>query len=328
MLLQLDQINKNFKDFSISDVSFGADENQILALLGESGSGKSTILRMIAGFESPDNGKIELNGVVLSDANNYVAAEKRGVGMVFQDHALFPHLSVAENILFGIKGLSKEEQKNRLSEMLSLVQLDGYNDRMPNQLSGGEKQRVAIARALATKPKLLLLDEPFSNLDALLREQMRKELRRIIKQANTTAIFVTHDISDVYYTADQVMVIKDGKKLQLGSLKEVYDQPADLYVGSLFGPLNALKGTIKDGQFLSSFGKFDCDRSLKEDHVFVRPENIHLDGGDLKGKINYIQFIGDKYELGITSKTETIRCFVNKADSYELGMDITFHIHL
>lgn len=206
----------------ISDnVNFEIDEGSILAILGESGSGKSTVLRLIAGLEMPFEGRIIVNQEVHVDKDHFLDPEKRGIGMVFQDYALFPHMTVEKNIGFGIENLAKQERLKRIDEVLSLVSLKGYEKRYPHELSGGQQQRIAIARAIAPKPKLLLLDEPFSNLDAHLHEQIRSDLREILKEAGITSVFVTHDKEDALAIATDVVVLDKGIVKKSGSPENI-----------------------------------------------------------------------------------------------------------
>lgn len=191
--------------------SFSMAKGEIVGLIGESGSGKSTLLRLIAGLETPSHGTIVLDGRTVVDDRTFVPPEKRGVGMVFQDYALFPHLTVAKNITFGLNHLSRRERNLRLAEMLDLVQLAGLETRYPHELSGGQQQRVALARAIATKPSLLLLDEPFSNLDAGLKETIRAELRDILRKAGMTCLLVTHDVRDIEAICDRAVSISPAR---------------------------------------------------------------------------------------------------------------------
>lgn len=210
---------------AVNCISFTVDKGEVISILGRSGSGKSTILRLIAGLEMPDAGSFTLNGRKIMDARTFIQPEKRGIGMVFQDYALFPHMSVEENILFGLSKMSRKEKQKRVNEVLELVELEGFEKRYPHQLSGGQQQRVALARAIAPEPELILLDEPFSNLDTDLQVKIREDLRRILKKANTTAVFVTHNINDAHALADRIVKIKDGKI-------DIIGRPCDLLVGS------------------------------------------------------------------------------------------------
>ena len=202
---------KNSPIDNVKDFHLEMNRGEVVCILGESGSGKSTVLRLVAGLEYPLKGRIKINGKMLFDKHEFVLPEKRGIGMVFQDYALFPHMTVEENIRFGLKGLSKQEKDGRIREMLELVHLKEFAKRFPYELSGGQQQRVAIARAVAPKPSILLLDEPFSNLDAHLRQSIREELKRILKDTGMTSIFVTHDKEDARSIADQVVILAKGE---------------------------------------------------------------------------------------------------------------------
>ncbi|MGG4461846.1 ABC transporter ATP-binding protein [Brevibacillus porteri] len=189
----------------IRDFSLQMEQGEVVGLLGNSGCGKSTLLRLIAGLESPKSGRIQIYGKVLVDQGQFVEPEQRGIGMIFQDYALFPHLTVEQNILFGLHRLSKAERLVRLKEMLALVQLEGYGKRYPHELSGGQQQRVAFARALAPRPAILLMDEPFSNLDAELKTKIRDDLKRMLRAAKMTSILVTHDKADAETICDRII---------------------------------------------------------------------------------------------------------------------------
>jgi iron(III) transport system ATP-binding protein len=212
---------KNSKGDTIKNFALNIEKGEIISILGESGSGKSTVLRIIAGLEVNASGSIKINDKVVLDEKTFVMPEKRGVGMVFQDYALFPHMTVTENIQFGLKGFSKKEKQERLMEMLELVSLKDFEKRYPYELSGGQQQRVAIARALAPRPALFLLDEPFSNLDADLRSKIREEIKIILRQTGTTSIFVTHDKEDARALADRIVVVKDGHVIRSGKVNEI-----------------------------------------------------------------------------------------------------------
>ena len=201
---------------TVNDFSFTIKKGEVISILGRSGSGKSTLLRLIAGLEMPARGSFTLNGKKMFCENTFLQPEKRGIGMVFQDYALFPHMSVEENILFGLSKMSRREKKERVQEVLELVELEDFGKRYPHQLSGGQQQRVALARAIAPQPELILLDEPFSNLDTDLQVKIRGDLRRILKKAKTTAIFVTHNENDARALADRIVKIKDGKIEKIG----------------------------------------------------------------------------------------------------------------
>ena len=239
-IIQVEQISKTFQNSSsaaLHKVSFTLELGHILAIVGESGSGKTTLTRLIAGLETLDEGVIRLNDAVISSVSFHQPIEKRDIGMVFQEYALFPHFTVYKNISYGIPNDAK--QRETVQEVLKLVGLEGYEQRYPHQLSGGQQQRVALARSLAPKPKVLILDEPFSNLDVILREKLRNDIAAILRKTKTTAIFVTHDIKDALAISDQLIVLQKGNVLQAGKTKDVFQNPADTYVRLLFENIKA-----------------------------------------------------------------------------------------
>ncbi len=225
MHLQISDIDFKYKNTDVlilNKVSFGMKEGELLAIVGESGSGKSTTLRVIAGLETPITGEISVGGKVFLDSKHNLLPEQRDLGMVFQDYALFPHLTVEKNIMFGLEKMNRSNKQKRVNEMLSLIDLTGLGKRYPHELSGGQQQRVALARALAPQPKLLLMDEPFSNLDANLHDKIRNELESIIRKAGITTIFVTHNKEDALESADQVIVMENGCIVDRGVPSEVF----------------------------------------------------------------------------------------------------------
>lgn len=224
MYIEIDRLSfiyKNSKEKTIDDFTINIEKGEIISILGESGSGKSTVLRLISGLEVPNSGLIKIDNKIIADDKTFILPEKRGIGMVFQDYALFPHMTVENNIKFGLKGLTKKEKNTSLNEVLDLVNLEKYNNRYPYELSGGQQQRVALARALAPKPSLLLLDEPFSNLDTDLQYKIREELKKIIKQTGITSVFVTHDREDSKALAERVVILKKGRIIKIGKPQEV-----------------------------------------------------------------------------------------------------------
>ena len=210
---------KNSKEDNIKDFNLEIKKGDIVSILGESGSGKSTILRIIAGLEDAYSGEILIDGNLVYSKDKSIEPEKRGIGMVFQDYALFPHMTVAKNIMFGLKKMDKSQREKRMIDMLKLVNLEEYKNKYPYELSGGQQQRIAIARAIAPSPSLLLLDEPFSNLDANLQSKIRSELKEIIQKANITSIFVTHDKEDAKALADKVVILDKGEIIKSGSVE-------------------------------------------------------------------------------------------------------------
>lgn len=220
-------------DNILEDFDLNIRKNQTLSILGESGSGKSTILRLIAGLEKPKMGKLVIGNKIMNNENTFVPPEKREVGMVFQDYALFPHMTVFENISFGIDQLSKRERKEKVMETLNLIDLVDHRDKYPHQLSGGQQQRTALARAIVTEPKILLLDEPFSNLDTNLKNNIRESLKEIISKIGITTIIVSHDKLDALKLADQLVVLKEGEIVQKGVPEKLIFKPETVYTESI-----------------------------------------------------------------------------------------------
>lgn len=241
--LTLESITKRYTprgEPAVKDVSLHVPAGELLALVGESGSGKTTLLRLISGLERPDSGRIRLGDRSVADHATWTPPESRHVGMVFQDGALFPHLTVAQNIRYGLRGIPKPRQNEKIDTLLCLVGLDGYQQRFPHELSGGERQRLAVVRALAPEPAVMLLDEPFSSLDPALRRSLRTDIHRILRELNSTAILVTHDTDDALYVGDRVAVFRNGTIEQIDSPGNVYHHPANGYVARLFGNANAV----------------------------------------------------------------------------------------
>lgn len=298
---------------AVRDVSLTVKEGTIVTLLGPSGCGKTTILRVIAGLERAESGEVFLAGRAVSGEANWVPPERRGVGMVFQDWALFPHLDVFRNVSFGYKGADRRE---RVREVLELVNLVGYERRYPHQLSGGQQQRVALARALARRPVVVLLDEPFSSLDADLRVQMRVELKRILKEAGTTAVLVTHDQRDALAISDRIAVLNDGAIQQVGTPREIYRRPANTFVALFVGRGNLLKGVLAAdaGSVVTALGAFRCNpgpggEGGREVQVVIRPGELELsrDGG-ISGRVRELTYTGDAFDAVIEVEAGGDRC--------------------
>jgi iron(III) transport system ATP-binding protein len=282
-VLELDGVSKRYGDEPVIDeLSLSVREGEILTLLGPSGCGKTTTLRLIAGLDRPDAGTIRLNGDPVSGDGAFVAPEQRGVGVVFQEFALFPHLTAAENVAFGLKELSSEETDARVRELLDLVGLEAQADSYPDELSGGQQQRVALARSLAPEPAILLLDEPFSNLDVDLRVAMREEVRDIIKKAGVTAVSVTHDQEEAMSISDRVAVVNDGRIEQIGEPEAVFQHPESRFVAGFLGYASFIPGRVDGDVVRTDVG--DVPRTQihglvpEYDHtdidILVRPDDV------------------------------------------------------
>ena len=281
-------------------VTLDVAPSKFLALLGASGCGKTTVLRMLAGFVKPDGGEIEIGGQSVFNDHVYVPPEKRRIGMVFQEYALFPHLSVRDNIAYGLAG--SDDKSRRVDEMLELVGLDPFGARMPHELSGGQQQRVALARALAPGPTAILLDEPFSNLDAALRVRVRSDVRDILRRAGVTAVFVTHDQEEALSISDEIAVMMSGRIVQSGSPSEVYRSPVSREVATFIGDANFLTGQACGRKIHCEIGELLSEQAhFGAVDVMIRPEDITLTTfGENKAVVEDIQFFGHDQLIRIT----------------------------
>ncbi|MDX1774668.1 ABC transporter ATP-binding protein [Oceanihabitans sediminis] len=275
-MLTINALSKSFdkgKSYALENVTFNLKAGQVCAIVGESGSGKTTLVRLIAGLERPDNGSITMNEKVIASLDKFVQPEKRKIGLVFQEYALFPHLTILENVLYGISKV--KNKKERAQEMLDLVGLSGMEKRYPHQLSGGQQQRVALARALAPEPSLLILDEPFSNLDTMLRTQLRNEVFDIIKKTEVTVLFVTHDTQDALSVADEILILQKGKVIQKDVAENLYVKPNTLYVASLFGNTVHINKNLQNA-FRCPL-KEDCCHAIRNEKIIVSQSSTEAD---------------------------------------------------
>ena len=275
-MIALEGVSRRFGDVeAVSATSLCVDRGEVVALLGPSGCGKTTLLRLIAGFETPDAGRIDVAGERVAGAGCWVPPERRRVGMVFQDYALFPHLTVTQNVAFG---LPRKERSARVPMLLALVDLCGLGGRYPHELSGGQQQRVALARALAPAPEAILLDEPWSNIDPHLRSELRDEIAAILRPLGVTVVLVTHDREEAFSLADRIALMRDGVIEQQGTPEELYQAPASRWAAEFVGAANFVPGTVSNGLVTTSLGSFPANGASGASavDVLVRPELLEL----------------------------------------------------
>ncbi|GLP97359.1 ABC transporter ATP-binding protein [Paraferrimonas sedimenticola] len=332
--LSVTKVSSQYQDKTVLDhLCLTVESGEILALLGPSGCGKTTLLRAICGLQPISSGKICVGERLLSSVDFMLPSEQRGLGMIFQDYALFPHLSVADNIGFGLKSLKKVERQQRVAEMLELVKLDGLGERFPHELSGGQQQRVSIARALAYKPDVLLLDEPFSNIDAQVRSQLMQEIREILKQQRVTAIFVTHSKDEAFEFADRLALFKQGRIVQTGTPEQLYFQPAEPYVAEFLGQGNYLEAEVhSENQVVTPLGLVTSSRKLaaaQGEHMrlLLRPQQIQLAPSEQgPAVIRERRFLGNYcyYTVELAEHKLQVR---SQQTQLELGQSVSLSTH-
>ncbi|GGC87998.1 spermidine/putrescine ABC transporter ATPase [Thalassobacillus devorans] len=308
--LILNQVVKKFGDnVVVKNISLSIKKGELVSLLGPSGCGKSTTLRLISGFLEPDGGKITMNDSEVT----HTPPNKRDTALVFQNYALFPHMTVAENVAYGLKmrKVPKSEIKSRVSEVLKMVHLDHFEDRYPGQLSGGQQQRVALARAIIVNPRVLLLDEPLSNLDAKLRDEMRNEILSLQKRLDLTCIFVTHDQEEALVLSDKIVVMDEGNIRQIGTPSEIFDSPKSYFTAHFVGVRNIFDGKVEDDYFITDKGLkvklISTEKGIK--HIGIRPNMVVLNPTDtteysnqFNVRINQVIYKGTIIELNTTFK--------------------------
>ena len=312
---------------AVREVDLVAQAGSLTALLGPSGCGKTTTLRLIAGFEAPDAGQVRIAGRAVAGAGVWVPPEQRRVGMVFQHLALFPHLDVAGNVAYGLRGQERRVRQCRVGELLELVGLNGYESRYPDQLSGGQAQRVAVARALAPRPAVLVLDEPFSSLDVALRAELRAELRRVLTAEGVTALLVTHDQEEALSLGDEVVVMLDGTVAQVGSPDHVYRRPASAEVAAFLGEANFLTGEARGGWMETEVGslRVDADDGLRL--AVVRPEDVQVfEADDGPGRVVDSRYHGhDQVVTVLTPSGTKLRVRLQGRHRLQAGARLRVH---
>ncbi|RHW36795.1 sulfate ABC transporter ATP-binding protein [Lysinibacillus yapensis] len=333
MSIKIENVSKSFGSFqALSDISIDIESGELIALLGPSGSGKTTLLRILAGLEGLDEGAILFDGQNITN----VSPKEREVGFVFQHYALFRHMTVFDNVAYGLKVRprktrpSKEEIAKKVKELLTLVKLENFADRYPTQLSGGQRQRVALARALAVEPKVLLLDEPFGALDAKVRKELRRWLRKLHNEFNVTSIFVTHDQEEALDVANRIIVMNNGKIEQVGTPEEVYDRPNSPFVYDFLGNVNLFRGRLHKGKLTQ--GEFEIHvptylDSHEEAVGYVRPHDIQIEkekvnNETVAAKITYIHIIGPivQVELKREDSEEYLEAELTKEQYLDLNI--------
>ncbi|MBQ7535528.1 MAG: ABC transporter ATP-binding protein [Stomatobaculum sp.] len=311
----LKQITKSFGSSAVLKmIEETFQEGEFITLLGPSGCGKTTLLRIIAGFERPDSGEVYLGDRLVSGSKAFVPPEQRGIGMVFQNYAVWPHMNVFENAAYPLKvrKTAAEEIRKKVGEVLEMTHLTQYADRFPNQLSGGQQQRVALARALVGEPEVLLLDEPLSNLDAKLRETMRFEIKEIQKKLGITVVYVTHDQTEAMAMSDRILLLNRGVVQQSGTPEEIYNKPVNQFTADFLGKVDFFKGEAEDGRILlrdmnGQSIPYDGPLRGKVD-VAVRPENISFrEEGMLRGVLERQYYLGDVNDCRVRAGDALIR---------------------
>lgn len=304
--LQIDRLSREFSGQSIlSEISLCVKSGEITCLLGESGCGKSTLLGLLSGIDRPDRGSISVYGTEIAGPNVFIEPENRRIGHMFQEFALFPHLTVADNLAFGLRTLPKAEQQARIDEVVTRIGISHLMTRYPGSLSGGEQQRVALARALAPRPAILLMDEPFSNLDQGLRQRIRRETVQTLRELGTTAIIVTHDPQEALAVGDVIVLMKKGKIEQIGTPFDIYDRPCSIYAAEFMGPCNRLTGIWRDGHIETPIGAFPAKLDIADGSLAlacVRPQALSIgpDGEGISARVLSKTFIGESEQIEIS----------------------------
>ena len=341
----LKSLSKRYGDVGAVDgLSLEVKPGELLALLGPSGCGKTTTLRLVAGFLAPEAGEIWVGDRCLSSPASVVPPERRRMAMIFQSYALWPHMTVAQNVAYGLRfkpGLSRGDREARVREMLRVVQLAGYEGRYPGELSGGQQQRVAVARALVVEPEILLLDEPLSNLDANLREEMRFEIRRLHETFGNTTLYVTHDQGEAMVISDRIAVLKAGKVAQAGTADDLYHRPRTRFVAEFIGRTNVLDGvavardTVAHGQLRLRVATADLEPGARV-ALSIRPHQLRLGepgaaaGGAnaFRGTVRRAAFLGDSvdYEIAVADSDLVLRAAAAPTPRFEVGAAVGLRI--
>jgi iron(III) transport system ATP-binding protein len=328
--LGFEGVERQFEDrMALAGVTLAIDPGEIVCLLGPSGSGKTTLLRIASGIEKPSAGRVVIDGAEVAGPKAFVPPEDRGVGLMFQDFALFPHLSIAHNVSFGLRRLSQQEKRREALGMLERVGLAHLADAYPATLSGGEQQRVALARAILPRPRVMLMDEPFSGLDVQLREQLQGETLKLLAETRATCLMVTHSPDEAMRIADRIAVMRDGRLVQVGRAEDLYRNPADLFVARLFSEINEIAMTVTGGVLKTPIGTFAIPDLVEGEaaRLCIRRSAIRLtaSGTGLSGRVLRRRFLGDmmRLELAVEGFDQPLAMHVPEDQAPPLADDVT-----
>ncbi|GGN95826.1 ABC transporter ATP-binding protein [Saccharibacillus kuerlensis] len=342
MSIEIKGVEKSFGDFrALKSIDLSIRDGEFVAILGPSGCGKTTLLRLLAGFERPTGGEVVIDGKVVASSSNSLPPEKRHIGMVFQNFALWPHMNVTEHVRFPIRNHKqtppevRKQEKARIDEVLQLVGLEKLAQRMPHELSGGQKQRVAIARAIAARPALLLMDEPLSSLDAMLRMDMRREIQSVHRTTGTAVVYVTHDQGEALAMADRIVVMKDGEIQQSGTPQDIYLRPQNEFVAQFVSKSNLIPGSWQEDIFVPQgeniaigWAGLEVAESFRQSgHYPVRPDQLELGQpgpGMLRGVIANVQFQGKEFHYDV--RTDRGQWEVISSSSFKLGEEVSIRL--
>lgn len=331
--LHLERLTRRFGEIeAVRDVSFSVASGEIVTMVGQSGCGKSTLLRLIAGVDRQDQGRIIMDGAEIAGPSAFVEPEQRRIGFVFQDYALFPHLDVMANIQFGLKNLPKDAAKTRSADIVTRLGIWHLSDRYPHMLSGGEQQRVALARALAPEPRILLMDEPFSNLDRKLRDTVREETLSLLRQLQTTVIMVTHDPEEALSAGDRVVLLRAGNVIQIGSAADLYERPSCAYAAEFFCTYNKVRGACWNGFLETPLGRFKAHGYADgaEATAYLRPQSLRIStrGEGISGQVVQRALMGEveQLSLAVGNLAEPLRVRSTERNRVNVGQTVQISI--